>query len=182
MSGSMTGVLPVPDVTVRCSVAVWGPNRDSLLLVLRHGRPPSYALPGGTPEPGEGLIACGRREVVEETGLQVMPTRCLLIAESLDDQSRLCLDVVLDADWRHASGALAAGEDHLKPVWVGVRDLGRIPLVPPIAGHLRGLARSAVPDSIPLLGNLWRPHLQRSAEDSILDSASPVPQDGAGSR
>lgn len=178
----MSGDAPAPDVTVRCSVAVWGPNRDSLLLVLRHGRLPSYALPGGTPEPGEGLIACGRREVVEETGLQVLPSRCLLVVESLDNQGRLCLDVVLDADGRHATGELEAGENHLRPVWVGVRDLGGMPLVPPIAGHLRGLARSAVPDSIPLLGNLWRPHLQRTPENTILDNASRAPRDEVTSR
>jgi 8-oxo-dGTP diphosphatase len=179
---TMSGDAPAPDVTIRCSVAVWGPNRDSLLLVRRDGRPSSYALPGGTPEPGEGLVACARREVVEETGLQVMPTRCLLLAESLDNQGRLCLDVVLDADGRHASGEVQAGENHLRPVWVGVRDLGGIALVPPIAGHLRGLARSAVPDSIPLMGNLWRPHLQRSTGDSILDNGSPAPQDELTSR
>jgi ADP-ribose pyrophosphatase YjhB (NUDIX family) len=146
-------------VSIRCSVAVWSPGRRALLLVRRQGPDPTSALPGGTPEPGEGLLACGRREVSEETGLQVMPTRCLLIAEAVNVEGALRVEVVLDSEPGSAQGELEQHEGALLPLWVDLTDLGTARLTPPIAGHLRGLARARVPDSIPMLGNLWRPHL-----------------------
>jgi 8-oxo-dGTP diphosphatase len=162
-----------PEIALRCSVALWGPARKSLLLVRRAGVPPTFALPGGTPLPGEGLLACGRREVIEETGVQAMPTLCLLIAEALDGAGRLCLDVVLEAEPRPVNAEVVQQEDHLAPEWVEVDRLASIQLVPPIAGHLRWLARAAKPESIPLLGNLWRPHLDNTA--GVSAESDPVP-------
>lgn len=61
--------IPAVSVAVR--------HRDSLLLVKR-GREPSrgqYAFPGGRVEPGEGAADAARRELLEETGLEVGDVR-----------------------------------------------------------------------------------------------------------
>lgn len=58
---------------------------DSLLLV-RRGRPPAegrWSLPGGGQELGETAEAGARRELMEETGLEVGPMRLVGHADSI---------------------------------------------------------------------------------------------------
>jgi ADP-ribose pyrophosphatase YjhB (NUDIX family) len=50
--------------------------RDSKVLIVRRARPPArgvYTLPGGVVETGETLAEAAKREVREETGLDVAP-------------------------------------------------------------------------------------------------------------
>lgn len=49
-------------------------------------------------------------------------------------------------------------EDHLEPSFVALADLNKIGLRPPIAGYIRGFARSRQ-ETAPYLGNLWRADL-----------------------
>ena len=66
---------------------------DSVLLV-RRGRPPSlgsWSIPGGAQELGETAEAAARRELAEETGLEVGPLHLLTNVDSIhrDDAGRM---------------------------------------------------------------------------------------------
>jgi ADP-ribose pyrophosphatase YjhB (NUDIX family) len=65
----MTESTPIPAVSVAMT------RGDRVLLVKRRFAPSRglYAFPGGRAEPGETLEEAARRELFEETGLQVGP-------------------------------------------------------------------------------------------------------------
>jgi 8-oxo-dGTP diphosphatase len=48
-----------------------------IVLIRRRNPPPGWALPGGFMEPGESIAQAARREVKEETGLDVELTELL---------------------------------------------------------------------------------------------------------
>jgi 8-oxo-dGTP diphosphatase len=84
-------------VTVRPEVAVGGVAvHDGALLVVRRGRGPAageWSVPGGRVEPGETLRAAVAREVLEETGLEVVVDRFLGWVERISDEFHF---VILD--------------------------------------------------------------------------------------
>jgi 8-oxo-dGTP diphosphatase len=144
-------------MSIRASAIVL---RGDTVLVVR--RPSSdslgdYVLPGGTPGTGEGLPACARREVLEETGLAVQPRRLAFVLETINPAGiQRVLDMVFIAE--DFSGALPVQrEADRHPEFLPLATLGTVRMRPPIAGHLRGLAGHTRPPSIPWLGNLWRP-------------------------
>ena len=60
--------------------------RPDAVLLIRRGTPPnagSWALPGGGQELGETAEACARRELAEETGLQVGTLHLAAIVDSI---------------------------------------------------------------------------------------------------
>ncbi len=63
----MTTRPETPPVTVDVIVPIGG----GVVLVERKYPPPGWALPGGFVEPGESLAQAARRELKEETGLDV---------------------------------------------------------------------------------------------------------------
>ena len=52
---------------------------DGRLLILRPTYKPGWTVPGGVVEPGELPVAAARREVREETGLEVVIGRLLVV-------------------------------------------------------------------------------------------------------
>ncbi len=103
-------------------------RRDSVLLVER-GRPPLqgyWSLPGGVLETGETLEDGIRREVLEETGLEVKPAGVVEIFERimLDGRGRPEYHYVLiDYLCRVTGGALEAASDARRAAWVPRRRL-----------------------------------------------------------
>ena len=148
-------------VLLRVSTAVF---RDDTILLCRRldDRDPTWVLPGGTPRRGEGAANCARREVAEETGLQIDPDRVAFVLETTSpDASHHLVEIVFMALLRDAHVELTGAEPHLQPEFIGLDELGSINLLPPIAGYLRGLARrmtrlEPTHATAAYLGNIWR--------------------------
>ncbi|MEU4406713.1 NUDIX domain-containing protein [Streptosporangium sp. NPDC023963] len=112
------------------------------MLLVRRGRPPGeglWSVPGGRVEPGESDPEAVVREVLEETGLTVVPG---LLAGTVDRpgpggavyEIRDYLAVV-------SGGTLAAGDDAADARWFAPGELARLPLAP---GLLDALVEWAV--------------------------------------
>jgi 8-oxo-dGTP diphosphatase len=105
-----------------------GKDGDRILMVER-GREPLkgwWSLPGGVLETGELLEAALRREVREETGLEVEIVCLLEVFERImrDDSGAVEYHYVLmDYLCRAAGGELCAADDASRAVWVAEADL-----------------------------------------------------------
>ncbi len=123
LSSNLRG--PDPLVRIRCSGLVF--KGDSLLL-LKFDDPElgvNWELPGGGIEQSESLGSCARREVAEETGLQVETTRIayhlLVIAPDL-----VTLEVVFATEGMDGDlGANTARDTHEEDALVEMRFVPR---------------------------------------------------------
>ena len=103
--------------------------RADAVLLVRRGRPPSegkWSLPGGAQKLGETAEAAARRELFEETGLQVGALRLVAHADSIhpDSEGRVRFHyTILDfaAAWR--GGEPVAGGDVLDAVFAPISGL-----------------------------------------------------------
>ena len=69
---------------VGCGAAIL---RDGALLLIRRKRPPEaghWGLPGGKVDPFEPVPAAAAREIHEELGIVIEPTRLLCVVDHID--------------------------------------------------------------------------------------------------
>jgi 8-oxo-dGTP diphosphatase len=137
---------------VRPEVAVGGiafDERGRVLLVQR-GRPPAaglWTVPGGRVEPGETLAAACRREVHEETGLEVTVGALVEVVERfVRDQAGALRHhfVIHDYLVEVTGGSLAPASDAHDARWCEPADLERLPLTEgllPVIDRARDTAR-----------------------------------------
>jgi 8-oxo-dGTP diphosphatase len=147
----------IPDgIEFRCSAVVV--RQQTVLLVHRvRGAEDDWVLPGGTPRSSESMAACARREVLEETGLHVDPTRVAFVLEVLGpDGGPRTVDIVFRAIGS-AGEEPESQEPGLCPAFVPVEQISALDLRPPLAGHLRGMLGQRRPLYAPYLANMWRP-------------------------
>lgn len=120
------------EVRVVCAGAVVRRD-DGRILVIRRGRPPSeglWSIPGGRVEPGETLAEAARREVAEETGLDVRIGPLLGRTDlpagpgTVYDVSDYAATVDGDPD------ALVAGDDASDARWVTRAEFGALAVTP----------------------------------------------------
>jgi 8-oxo-dGTP diphosphatase len=100
-----------------------------ILLVERGGQPLKgyWSLPGGLVETGEKIADAVRREILEETGLIVKPTRLFGIYERIMPDAKGRIEyhyVLLDYLCTVKSGAMQAADDASSVRWVRQADLG----------------------------------------------------------
>jgi ADP-ribose pyrophosphatase YjhB (NUDIX family) len=106
-------------------------QRDRILMAQR-GKEPlkgSWSLPGGALETGESLADGVRREVREETGLEIRPLGVLEIFERLMRDASGAPEyhyVLIDYMCRVMGGTLAPGDDVCAVEWVRRRDLPKL--------------------------------------------------------
>jgi 8-oxo-dGTP diphosphatase len=140
---------------VRCSVIVLRQRAVLLVHRTRHG-PDDWVLPGGTPDEGESLTACARRELLEETGLSANLSQVALVVESVQPgSSRRTLDIVFLAA-EPVLGRERSREPGLEPRFVPPGQLAGIDLHPALAGHLYRLLDPGPHGHVPFVGNFWR--------------------------
>jgi ADP-ribose pyrophosphatase YjhB (NUDIX family) len=102
--------------------------RDSILLVQRGKQPMKgfWSLPGGVLETGEHLAEAVKREVREETGLDVKPVAVVEIFERIlrdpkgDPEYHY---VLIDYLCKVSGGDLQASDDASGAAWIKRRDL-----------------------------------------------------------
>ena len=109
-----------------------------VVLVRRRFEPLAgcWSLPGGAVDVGETLEAAVAREVLEETGLEVVVDRFLGWVERIDDAYHF---VILDfaVTVLDASVAPVAGDDAAEVAWVPLHELSELRLVDGLYEFLR---------------------------------------------
>jgi len=142
---------------IRVRSAVLLLQGETVLLVRhRKGSQTYWLLPGGGVDFGETAPEAARREVAEETGLEVEVADLALASETIaPDGSRHVLHLVFMACLR--GGSLKVGDDErLAEVrFVPLADLPNLDLHPPMAKVVCNLARGQAPDRR-YLGRLWK--------------------------
>jgi 8-oxo-dGTP pyrophosphatase MutT (NUDIX family) len=123
-------------------------EHDGQLLLIEYddarlGR--HWGLPGGGVEPGESIQAALRREVLEETGAQVVVGRLLLVNEydpagtggryTDEHELRLVFHCTL-ADDRALIAPSIPDPEQIGVGWVALADLRQVSFFPPIADRL----------------------------------------------
>jgi 8-oxo-dGTP diphosphatase len=110
---------------------------DALLMVLR-GREPNkglWTVPGGRVEAGEYLADALKREVREETGIEIEVGELLGVLERRGDEHFVILDFLaqpLD------DTAPRASDDAAEARWVPLREVAKLDCTPRFVETLRG--------------------------------------------
>ncbi len=151
-------------VQLRCSAVVFR-GGSVLLLQRRRDHTRDWVLPGGSPRAREGAAACARREVAEETGLQVDISRVAFVLETSNQQARThVVEIVFLAGLSDQRTQPQPREEGLTPVFQPVDALGQLDLRPPLGGHIRALHARGTLSTAAYLGNVWRPRPATDAD------------------
>lgn len=101
---------------------------EGCLLLVQRGRDPGrglWAVPGGKVRLGEPMKVAARREVLEETGLEVEIGEAVWVGEYIEDRHHI---VLIDFAGTVLGGELKAADDALDARWVPVHEASEYPL------------------------------------------------------
>lgn len=148
---------------VRIRVGVIVVSGSSILLVEHQKEDWSYWLiPGGGLDFGETVHECAKREMKEETNLDIELDKFLFMSESIaPDGSRHILNLFFMGKIRSDSARLRVGDDsRLKSVaFVELEDLDRIEIHPPFGPQLKQMLLDRdgqEKHAQQCLGNFWK--------------------------
>jgi 8-oxo-dGTP pyrophosphatase MutT (NUDIX family) len=132
-----------------------------MLVVSQHraGTHSHYALPGGRVARGESVADALRREVREEVGFDVEPSRLLYVAEMTPPHGEQDLNLIFLASPARAPGTDLVGRvahDHAPARLVDLGAPGRIAVLPPVLPEIVRDHSEAWRDTPRWLGNVWR--------------------------
>ncbi len=111
---------------VGVGAVVW---RGERVLLIRRAKPPragEWSLPGGAQELGEGVVEAARREVREETGLELARIEFLTVVDSIgrDEEGRVRWHYTLVDVWAEAAeGEARPGSDAAEVGWFALDEL-----------------------------------------------------------
>lgn len=111
--------------TIECFI-----RKDGKYLMLKRSlakkvMPNVWIAPGGKREPGEGLFECVRREIKEETGLEIKNIRLAATGNAyLKDINQELLISVVTADY--ASGELQKESEIGKLAWLSLKEISQL--------------------------------------------------------
>jgi 8-oxo-dGTP diphosphatase len=119
-------------IVLGVAAVIWNGRGD--VLLIRRAKAPrkgQWSLPGGKLEFGETLIDGVRREVREETGLEVEILGLIDVAETIRDAGAGAADdhfVLIDYGARVISGTAVAASDASEARWFSLDELDALPL------------------------------------------------------
>ena len=108
---------------------VW---KDGKVLMVQRGRPPRqgiWSLPGGLQLLGETVAEGIRREIREETGVEIELLGLVEVVDSVqqDPTGRVLYHyTIIDYAARWLSGEAVAGDDAAAAAWIDPADLDRL--------------------------------------------------------
>lgn len=108
---------------------VW---KDGKVLMVQRGRPPRqgiWSLPGGLQMLGETVVDGIRREIREETGIEIDLLGLVEVVDSVqrDPSDRVLYHfTIIDYAARWRSGEAVAGDDAAAVAWIDPADLHRL--------------------------------------------------------
>jgi 8-oxo-dGTP diphosphatase len=112
--------------------------RDNELLMVKRGREPArglWSIPGGRLERGEYLSDAVRREVKEETGLEVEVADLLGLFEVVGDPHYVILDYLASPI---KESDPSAGDDVDEVRWVPLNEIANLDCTPRLVETLKG--------------------------------------------
>ena len=119
------------------------------VLLVRRGKPPRkglWSIPGGIQEVGESVFEAARREVQEETGLEVEILSLLDVIDSIrhDSDQRVHTHYTLVDVLARGTGDPVAGDDAAAAAWFGLGEIDDLDLWDETVRIIRlGSARAA---------------------------------------